>query len=314
MRTSVNGGINRFDSTRGLRLKSIPFKRRRIIQIVGILAILFIVAVYVGLPTAMAVTAITPDRTVIGEPPDGFSDIELVTDDNVRLAAWYAEPQNGAVLILLHGAGGGRDTVRAYATMLRTNGFGVLALNLRGYGDSEGRINRLGWNGTQDIGAAVDFLSQLDGVDAIGGLGLSMGGEVLLGAASNYPVIKAIVADGATFRAVNEYTALSMNRPLYRNFTHHIFSFMVGLLTGDGQPQPPLLESIEQAETTTFLFIAAGNDDTEVHFNQFYHEAVQDRSSLWVIPGVGHTGGFNHDSREYERRVVDFFSQMVRVP
>jgi uncharacterized protein len=295
-------------------MRNIFSTHKRLIRLIGFLIILSIVAVYIGLPTVMALTVIAPETPADGVPPEGFSTIMLTTPGNVRLAAWYAEPQNGAVIILVHGAGSGRESVRGYATMLHEGGFGVLALNLRGYGDSDGRINRLGWHGTQDIGTAIAYLNRRDGVDMIGGLGISLGGEVLLGATSQYPVIRAVVADGATYRAVNEYTALPANRPLYRNFTQRVFSFMVSVLSGDVQPKPPLLESIQESPNTSFLFIAAGNDDTEVAYNQYFHETLPDNSSLWIIPDVGHTGGFTHTPDEYERRVIDFFNQVLLTP
>ena len=114
----------------------------------------------------------------------------------MTLAGWYKPPLNGAVIILIHGAGGSREGMRPYAAMLARHGYGVLALDLRGHGASTGRTNRFGWQGTQDVGAAVAFLQARDEVKAIGGLGSSLGGEVLLGAASKYPALKAIAADG----------------------------------------------------------------------------------------------------------------------
>lgn len=285
--------------------------RRRLLIILTVVVIVLLAAVYIGMPTVMAVAAVTPSGGSPGDPPESFESVSLTTRDGVRLAAWYAESQNGVAIILVHGAGSGRESTGAYARMLHDNGFGVLAVSLRGYSESEGRINRLGWNGTQDIGAAVDYLVHRDEVEAIGALGLSMGGEVLLGAAFAYPEIRAVVADGATFRAVNEYTALSFNEPLYRNFTHRVFSFMVGLFSGDSPPEPPLLESIRLAETTAFLFIAAGNDTTEIDFNTFYHETLPDRSRLWVIPNIEHTGGFAADPDAYTQRVVEFYNQTL---
>src|SRR5512138_3216563 len=34
-----------------------------------------------------------------------FQDIELLTQDNVRLSAWYTPPKNGAVILVAHGYG-----------------------------------------------------------------------------------------------------------------------------------------------------------------------------------------------------------------
>jgi uncharacterized protein len=201
-----------------------------------------------------------------------------------------------------------------YATMLRDNGYGVLALSVHGYDDSEGCINRRGWNGTPDIASAVEFLSGRDEVTSIGGLGLSMGGEILLGAASEYPAIEAIVAEGATLRGVNDYLSLPSNRPLYRNFTHRVFTFMVGVFSDDAQPELTLVQSIEAAQSTSFLFIAAGTDETEIAYNTLFHESASQRSHLWIIADAAHTGGYSHDSEQYEQQVVDFFNRVQVTP
>lgn len=283
-------------------------KPRRLLRVVGILLVLLVAALYIGFPLVMAFAAIAPQHQSDGAPPNGFANITVTTADGLKLGAWYVEPANGTAIILVHGAGSGRNSVRSHAIMLHCNGFGVLALNMRGYGDSEGNINRLGWNGTRDIGAAIAFLTDQDEVEAIGGLGLSMGGEILLGAASSYPELQAIVADGATYRSVNEYMSLPKNHPLYRNFTHRVFTVMVDLFSGDNPPEPPLLLSIKQAEATAFMFIAAGNETEEVEYNTLFHDAVRDRSSLWVIPDAGHTDGFARTPELYETRIIEFFS------
>ncbi len=289
-------------------MKNLITKRGKLLRLSGIVLVLLIAGVYIGLPTIMAVGVILPDADNTGAPPEGFTEITLTTRDEVQLAAWYAEPQNGAVIILLHGAGNEREDVREYAIVLHNSGFGVLALNLRGHGDSAGRINRLGWDGSLDVGAAVNYLSGRDHVDFIGAVGLSMGGEILLGAASEYPIIQAIVADGATFRAVDDYISLPSNRPLYRNMVTGIFTFMVSVFTGDEQPSPTLLNSIQATDSTSFLFIAAGNVGEEIDYNEMFHHAVAERSELWIIPDVGHTQGLARNHNEYEQRLINFFT------
>lgn len=289
--------------------RSSRVKRLIVVAVIGVIAV--IVVLYIGMPLVMALAAVAPGYSTVPAPPDGFTDVRLTTADGVQLAAWYAAPENGAAIILVHGAGDGRESLHPYAIMLHEQGFGVLAVNMRGYGDSEGQINRLGWQGTIDVGAAVDFLRQQDDVQTIGALGLSMGGEILLGAASTYPEVQAIVAEGATYRSLDEYTALPMNQPLYRHFTHAVFTFWVSLLTGQGQPIPPLTESIRQAESTAFLFIAAGNEDDEIAYNTLFHDLAVDRSQLWVIPNAGHTAGFALVPDQYETQITAFFSDAL---
>lgn len=283
----------------------------RLARIIGLLLIILLITLYLGLPLVMAFAAIAPENSSSGSPPEGFSQVTLTTIDALRLAAWYAEPTNGAVIIVAHGAGAGRSSVIPHASLLHQNGFGVLALSMRGYDESEGRINRLGWRGSTDIGAAVDFIQSRDPALQIGGLGLSMGAEILLGSASTFPQITAIVAEGATFRALNEYVSLPLNAPLYRHFTHSVFTTMVQLLSGDQPPQPTLLDSMTQAASTRFFVIAAGQEDDEVAFNTFFQQTLPDRCQLWVISEAAHTGGLSAAPLTYEQRVLNFFNSTL---
>lgn len=269
---------------------------------------------YFIIPFAFGVAATLPQDETVDPPPQGYREITLPTRDNIRLAGWYKAPANGAVIIIVHGAGGTRDSIRKYAAMVERNGFGVLAFDLRGQGASGGKTNRFGWAGTLDVGAAVEWLRAQPEVEAIGGLGISLGAEVLLGAASTYPELRAIVADGATFRSLAEYHALPQNRSLWRDFTTRVLYFGVALISGDTPPEPPLLDSIRAADQTAFLFIAAGEDATEVEFNERFLEKVGARGRLWVVPGVGHTGGFDRDAAAYAAQVLPFFQDTLRAP
>lgn len=276
---------------------------RYVIWAIGIL----LIGLYVILPFVMAIAVIIPNNNQPGlAPNENFATVTLTTEDDVQLGAWYAMPQNGMVIILVHGAGDGRGSMSQYATLLQENGFGVLALNLRGYGDSEGRINRLGWQGTWDIGAAVSFLMAQDEVQAIGALGTSLGGEVLLGAAETYSQIRAIVADGATFRSGNEYVALDKNHSIIRNYSVYLHTYFVQLLTGTSQPAP-LIDSIAAATETQFLFIAAGNVGQEIDFNTAFVDVVGTRGDLWVAESVDHVGAFARYPEEYGQRMIGFF-------
>jgi len=210
-------------------------------------------------------------------------------------------------------SGDSREDVRSYAALLKKHGFGVLAIDLRGHGESGGSGNRYGWMGTHDVGAAVSFLQGRAAVKAIGGGGLSVGGAVLLGAASAYPALHAIVSEGASYRSFDEYYDLPSTHPLYRNFTTRVLFFSVNLFSGD-DPPTPILDSITAAEATAFLFIAAGTKGREIDYNELFLKAVGDRGSLWVVPDAGHTQGFRRAPDQYEQHVIGFFAQTLVNP
>ncbi len=287
-------------------MKSRP-SLKRLLRWMALFIAAAIVVVYIVLPIGLGAAAVAPLKSAVGAPPIGFQTLMLNTEDGVALAAWYAPPTNGTAIILIHGAGGSREAVRGYAEMLTRHGYGVLAIDLRGHGESTGTSNRYGWQGTRDIGAAVAYLQSHSEVKSIGGLGISLGGEVLLGAASTYPAITAIVADGASQRCIEELTALPAEQPLYRNFTARVMYTAVQALTGETPPKP-LLASMQAATDTHFLLIAAGANEREVAFNELFADALGTRAGRWVALDTPHTGAFERYPAEYEQRVIEFFT------
>ena len=140
----------------------------RVLRILAIAVVVLILGLYLVLPFAMAVVAVYPHKDAVGAPPAGFEAVTLQTDDGVTLAGWHLPPANGASILLIPGAGDAREAVRGHAEMLARHEYGVLALDLRGHGQSEGETNRFGWQSTQDVGA-VAYLGSRDDVQVIGG-------------------------------------------------------------------------------------------------------------------------------------------------
>jgi len=299
--------IQKKKTTMTTSLKPKHPKRKRLLRWLAFLILAVLLLLYFVLPVALGVMAVYPTRSQPGLPPGGFEPVTLESGDGVKLAGWYAAPQNSTAIILLHGAGSSREDIRPYAEMLQRNGFGVLALDLRGHGESGGSTNRLGWQGTRDVGAAIAFLEGRPEVEKIGGLGVSLGGEVLLGAASEYPSIAAIAADGATRRSLDELLALPSEKLLVRSFTARVMYAAVQLLSGQ-EPPLPLLDSMVQAGSTEYLLIAAGEDEMEVKFNELFAAALPGRAQLWVALGAEHIGSFGLYPDVYEQRLVAFFN------
>lgn len=286
-------------------------KTRRMIRIVIFGLIVGIIVLYLGLPAVMGAAAVMQGGSEVGDPPGGFREQQLVTSDNIELKAWYHPSVSSRTIIVVHGSGGSREDLRPYINLLTRHGFGVLALDLRGHGESGGQTNRFGWNSSPDIAAAVRYLQEQPEAGTIGALGLSMGGEILLGEAAANPEIKAIVVDGATRRSTQELLALDSERSLVHNFTARVMYAATELFGGDKPPQP-LLESMLLADKTNFLFIAAGDEDLEVKFNQLFFDRLgSDRAVLWVAPEVDHLGALRRYSQEYENRIINFLEDSL---
>jgi len=240
-----------------------------------------------------------------------YEDVSFETEQHRRLSAWFIAPENGAVVITAHGAGSNRTTVMDEAEMLVSNGYGVLMLDLEGFGDSQGRANAFGWAGARDVAAAVEYLKTREEVEQgrVGGLGLSMGGEVLLQAAAETPNLTAIVSEGVSARTRDD---LDERDGLGRVFIFPFWEVVetsIQVLTGESVP-PPLKDMVRQIGQRPVLLIAA-NTAEEREFGALYLEEGGPSFELWTIPEAKHVGAFDLHTDEYERRVIAFFDEAL---
>ncbi len=281
----------------------------RVLSAVG-LALAGLVCLYllvIPLLTTQPLAADTP-----GEPPAGFSEVVFETSDGVTLRGWYAGTDNGAAVVVVPGSGSSRTGAAEQAGRLAEAGFGVLVYDPRGHGASSGRAMDFGWAGDEDVTAAVTFTSAQPGVRSVGALGLSMGGEQVLGAAAGDPRIAAIVAEGATNRVAADLAWLPERygtRGGLQLGLEHAKQAITGLLTPYSAPGG-LQESLSAIGDRPVLLITAGQRPDEL-YAATYHAAGSPTVEIWAVEGAGHVGALATDPGAWEQRVVGFFEEAL---
>jgi pimeloyl-ACP methyl ester carboxylesterase len=107
--------------------------------------------------------------------------------DGSRLVSWWVPPRGQPVLLFLHGRSGNAATRRHVIARLAEQGFGVLAVDYRGYGASEGRPSEVAF--AEDAESAYSWLVE-NGVQPaqIVVLGQSLGNAAAMKLASRRPV------------------------------------------------------------------------------------------------------------------------------
>lgn len=289
---------------------------------VGVVLVAFLLAQFVVFPMATAVFATNrapmplPDTSPAGV---GLShrDVVLTTTDGVELAAWYVPSENGAAVVLRHGAGSTRANVLEHARVLAGHGFGVLMVDARGHGDSAGDEMDFGWFGDADVAAAVDHLARADDVvdGRIGVVGLSMGGEEAIGAAASQPRIRAVVAEGATGRTGADWVPL-LPGGLGRWFSS-VFYWVQDTtadVLSDAHRPADLRSAVVATAPRPVLLIAAGDVPREGDAARRWQAAAPGSVEVWEVDGAAHTAGLSTVPDVWERRVVGFLAQALDVP
>lgn len=251
--------------------------------------------------------------THVGRPPAPAADLGATaeevtfrTSDGIELAGTYVPSRNGAAVIAFPGRTGPQEQAR----MLARHGYGVLLFDRRGDGESEGDPYR--WAANEDVKAAVAYLQSRSDVDPerIGGLGLSLGGELMLETAAQTDALKAVVSEGAGIRTIREHMHTSgagrwAQAPFYSVwtvatavFSNHVPPEDLKDLVGRIAPRPVFL---------IYATHGLGGED----LNPQFYAAAGEPKTLWEIPEASHTGGLDARPEEYERRVVAFFDSAL---
>jgi fermentation-respiration switch protein FrsA (DUF1100 family) len=277
---------------------------RRAVLAVGLL----LGAVFVVYPVSQSYVITHTGRAFV--PPvnlgTAYEDVSFTTDDGLRLVGWYVPSRNGAAVIAFPGRKGPQKPAR----LLANHGYGVLLFDRRGEGESEGDPNLLGWEGTRDLEAAVAYLRTRQDVEdgRIGGVGLSVGGEMMLQEAAETDGLRAIVSEGAGVRSVREAVHVDGAEKL-------AFSWLFGLNTTattiftSNLPPPSLIDLSSEITEPVFFIHATPGGGGEI-LTEKYYEAAKGPKEYWAAPG-GHTGAIAAAPEEYERRVVGFFDRTI---
>jgi len=236
-----------------------------------------------------------------------YEEVEFTTSDGLLLKGWYIESKNGAAVISFPG----RAASQKRAKMMADHGYGVLLFDRRGEGESEGDPNLFGWQGERDIHAAVAFLQSRPDVDPerIGGIGLSVGGEMMMEAAAESGAIKAIMSEGGSGRSVRDIWA-NPDRRWPELLGNSVATAATALFT-DNVPPSSLRSLAPKIQGASFFVYGEQGQIVEEPANTAFYEEARGQKEIWEVPGSGHMKGIEAQPEEYERRVVGFFDRTL---
>jgi len=231
-----------------------------------------------------------------------YESVTVTTSDDLKLSASYVPSRNRGAVVVFPGASAVKE-----ARMMARHGYGVLLLDPRGQGNSEGDIVR--WAGDRDLLAGAEYLQRRPDVDPerIGGFGSSVGGEILLEAAAQSSAFKAVVSEGAGLR-IGERDGGIVTGPKRLLFDPAMIAVTAATTVFSNHgPPPPIANRIGRiAPRSVFLIYADPGMGGEAERQAKYYAAAGEPKAIWKVPGASHTGGIDARPAEYERRVIEF--------
>jgi len=248
------------------------------------------------------------------------ADFEVSAPDDARLRGWKVRPENpnGDWVVILHGVGDNRASQTGYAQFMLARGYGVVMMDSRAQGESEGAMATYGWMERNDARRIDDAILAAAPVRHLFYFGESMGGAIALQSAAADVRIAGVVAE-------DPFSNL-------REVTYDYAGLQFSPLLGKTLFRPAAIVALSQAEKEggframdvspedavavrpTPILLICGTDDHKIpcrHAHRIFRHAIGPKE-LWVVNGAGHTMAYGVAHDEFEKRVLGFFASVAR--
>jgi alpha-beta hydrolase superfamily lysophospholipase len=264
--------------------------------------------------------ALTPD--LVREADTTFAEVHARRDefdvrasDGVVLRGWKVRPAkpNGAWVLAFHGVADNRVGVIGHAEFLLRAGYGVVMMDARAHGASDGPIATYGWLERNDTRAIVDALEANERPAHLFALGESMGAGIALQSAAVEPRLEAVVAE-ASFANLTEaaYDYAGMRRFPWLGKTLLAPGAWMMVYRGQrlaGFPAGEVSPEKSVAARAFPVLLICDTDDVALpcRHTRMIYAAARGPKQMWVVPGAYHTAALGYQPAEFRRRVLAFY-------
>ncbi|HZN93391.1 MAG TPA: alpha/beta fold hydrolase, partial [Myxococcales bacterium] len=220
-----------------------------------------------------------------------------------EVKGWYVPPRNGAAVLLGHGSMADRAHMAEELKILTGAGFGALAFDWPGHGESGGEV-KLGAPERAACRGAVDWLLRQQGVrpERIGALGISNGAAMLTAFAAEDGRIAALVAaSGYTDSLEQTAYEFDWTWPWVRAAAVRVVRWKA---EGGNFRSIDLAPKLRGRRS---LFIAF-EEDPVVPPRMSEALAAAAGGALYRVPGKGHANFAEVGGRAYAEKLVEFFN------
>ncbi len=199
-------------------------------------------------------------------------------------------------LVICHGLGSRKERHADFAAFVAAQGLVTLAFDLRGHGESEGKLDG---RALFDVRAALAYLAQRPAVDAsrLALRGSSLGGNLVIHAAASFAEVRACVA---VCPAPEQLLLDALKRAFAADL--QLADLRIDVLDAPRVwRERNLRAAVARIAPRPLLLVHASGDEViPASFSQELHELAGEPKELWLLPGGSHTSA-QHDVAVHER-------------
>jgi uncharacterized protein len=276
-----------------------------------VLAVLAIGYLGVGLVVAAQLSAPNrqPEEYTPADVGLDYREVSIQSTDGLELAGWWVpgnDPSRAVVLVPgIAGDKADRHVVKT-APVYAGAGYGVLMIDLRAQGGSEGERVTMGYEEVRDVRGALSWLKERGfSPDEIVLHGFSLGGATVLRAAPESGVAAVVEESAYADLPLILRQQLPKASGLPAFFIPGIFLMGKLFLGIDPWAVRPEEDARGLCENGIPLLIIHSKDDETVPFEHARRiKAACPEATFWKIEGYEHVGAYAHP--EYRQRLLGF--------
>lgn len=244
--------------------------------------------------------------------------ISVMTDDGYKLIAkeFFVEEDSHKWLLLLHGYTGWKEEMYPFAYWYNTQGYHVIAPDLRCQGESEGDFIGMGWTDHYDCKLWIDYILSQDPEAEIVLHGQSMGAATALmmtGEENLSENVVAVVSDCA-------YTdAYSMFGEKVKEWFYlpafplvDTACLVLRVRGGYNLKNASAIEAVQKSRVPTLFIHGADDAMISVQMTKDLYEAAVCRKQLLIVEGAGHAQSQDKDPDAYYNTIMAFLEENIK--
>ena len=283
-----------------------------------LLALMIVAIVYLGVGLLVATLLSTPSRQDDNQTPADvgleYRKVDLKSTDGLDLVGWWV-PDNDTSrsIVLVPGLNGSKSDKQILytAAVYARAGYGVLMVDLRGQGGSEGNRVTMGYKEVRDVQGALLWLKKRGFSPAEIVLhGFSMGGATVLRAAPGTGVAAVVEESAYADLPLILRQQLPEASGLPSFFNPSVMLAAKLFLGLDAWAVRPAEDARKLCKEEVPLLIIHSRSDEVVPFEHAQRiKTACPEAAFWQIEGVGHIEAYTLP--EYQERLLGFLQTQV---